>query len=177
VIVRVLGLGNVLMQDDGFGPFVVEYLRAHYVFPPGVEVVDVGTPGLDLIPYVTGAEALIFVDTIKARAAPGEVRSYRKSELLARPPGPRVGPHDPGVKEALLIAEVADEGARDVLLVGVVPQEVGYGTVLTPPVQRAVDRAATLVAEELRRLGYGPTRRVSPLAVEPWWTRQPAAVS
>jgi hydrogenase maturation protease len=176
VSVRVLGLGNVLMQDDGFGPFTVEHLRAHYVFPPSVEVIDVGTPGLDLIPYVTRTDALIFIDTVKARGAPGEVRSYRKTEMLARPPGPRTGPHDPGVKEALLIAEVAGDGPRDVLLVGVVPEKVDYGVALTPAVRRAVQPAATLVIAELRRLGLAPAPRVSPLEVRPWWTRAPSAV-
>jgi hydrogenase maturation protease len=177
VKVRVLGLGNVLMQDDGFGPFAVEHLHAHYVFSADVEVIDVGTPGLDLIPYVTGADVLIFLDTVKSRGEPGEVRSYRRADVLARPPGPRTGPHDPGVKEALLIAEVAGEGASDVLLVGVVPQRVDYGTGLTPSVRRAVQPAALLVVAELGRLGLEPARRVSPLPVEPWWTREASAAS
>ena len=59
-MIRVLGLGNVLMSDDGFGPFVVRVLEATYECPPGVDVVDVGTPGLDLTPNmrVPGQRAL-----------------------------------------------------------------------------------------------------------------------
>ena len=50
-LVRVLGLGNVLMGDDALGPWVVHHLVSTYDFPPEVAVVDVGTPGLDLVPY------------------------------------------------------------------------------------------------------------------------------
>ena len=51
-MIRVLGLGNVLMSDDGFGPYVARVLEAFYEFPDDVEVIDVGTPGLDLTPYL-----------------------------------------------------------------------------------------------------------------------------
>ena len=63
-LVRVLGLGNVLMGDDALGPWVIHFLVETYAFPPEVEVVDVGTPGLDLVPYVAGPCGIILVDTV-----------------------------------------------------------------------------------------------------------------
>ena len=57
----VIGLGNVLLGDDGFGPFVVELLRRRYGFPPAVELLDLGTPGLGLVTYVHGHDAVVIV--------------------------------------------------------------------------------------------------------------------
>jgi len=77
----VIGLGNVLMGDDAFGPSVVESLETAYEFPPGVTVLDGGTPGLNLMPLMMDYEALIVVDTVKAKGRVGEMRLYRKEDL------------------------------------------------------------------------------------------------
>ena len=102
----VLGLGNVLMRDDAFGPVVIATLQASYVIPDEVMVLDLGTPGLDLVPYVVGQPALVLVDTVRADASPGTVRRYGL-RALERPLPARVSPHDPGVTEALFAASLA----------------------------------------------------------------------
>lgn len=88
--VAVVGLGNVLMGDDALGPTVIKVLEAEYEFPRGVSVQDLGTPGLDLTPYLAGVRALIVVDTVQASGAPGEVRLYRRDEILKHPPQARL---------------------------------------------------------------------------------------
>jgi hydrogenase maturation protease len=76
--VVVLGIGNVLMGDDALGPQVVEALLAGYRFEDNVRVLDAGTPGLDLAPFVMEADALILVDTGPLRGLPGSLRLYRE---------------------------------------------------------------------------------------------------
>lgn len=169
--VRVLGLGNVLMGDDGAGPWIVEELLAGWTFPEGVAVADLGTPGLDLIPFLAGCETLVLVDTVKSDGPPGTLKTYRKEEILRHPPGPRVSPHDPGVKEALLTLELAGGGPSEVILVGVVPGFVGKSVVLTPEVRDAVRNAAREVVRILGGLGLPPEARTDPRPAEPWWTR------
>ena len=88
--VRLLGLGNVLIGDDAVGPWVIEELLANWEFPEGVSVVDVGTPGLDLTPYLADADTVLLVDTVKADGPPGAIRIYSREELLSRLPQPRV---------------------------------------------------------------------------------------
>ena len=169
--VAVLGLGNVLMGDDAFGPTVVKVLEAEYEFPPGVSVQDLGTPGLDLTPYLAGLRAAIVVDTVRAGGAPGEVRLYRRDEILKNPPQPRLSPHDPGLKEALLTVEFSGSGPREVLLVGVIPAGVETGVGLSPAVQGAVRSAAAAVVTELARLGVAPSARAVPDPLDLWWER------
>ncbi|HXW08279.1 MAG TPA: hydrogenase maturation protease [Vicinamibacterales bacterium] len=173
-VIRVLGLGNVLMSDDGFGPYVVRVLEATCDFRPDVEVIDVGTPGLDLTPYLLDAEAVIFIDTVKAPGPAGRIQTLRIEDMLRMPPQPRLGPHDPGVKEALLTVAAAGRGPRDVLLVGVVPGGLEPGVSLSPPVRAAVPAAVLAVLDELERLGAPASQRETRLAPDAWWERAPA---
>jgi hydrogenase maturation protease len=172
--IGVFGLGNVLMGDDAVGPYVVEVLRASYEFPDDVAVLDLGTPGLDLTPYVAGMEALVLVDAVKAQAPAGTVRQWRRDEILRTPPAPRLSPHDPGVKEALLIAEATGQAPREVLLVGIVPEKTETGIGLTPAVREAVDWAVIAVLIEMERLGAPGRPRERPAPRNVWWEATPA---
>jgi hydrogenase maturation protease len=167
--VAVLGLGNVLMRDDALGPYVVRRLEARYAFPDDVTLQDLGTPGLDLHPFITGQEALIIVDTVKSDGPAGEIRTYRRDEILRHPPGPRVSPHDPGIKEALLSLEFAATGPSEVLLVGVIPGPVEAGVGLSPAVRAAVERVETEVLGELERLGHAARPIDPPREPDLWW--------
>ena len=168
-MIRVLGLGNVLMSDDGFGPFVVHVLEAAYHTPPGVEFIDAGTPGLDLTPYLLETSAVIFVDTVKSNAAPGEMRIYDREDILRHPPQTRTGGHDPALKQALLTVDAVGNGPARVTLVGVVPDCIATGTQLSPLVEAAVGRAVIAVVQALEALGVYVQRRKRPLDPDIWW--------
>lgn len=170
--IAVLGIGNVLVGDDGFGPYVVKTFEARYTVAPNVEVAEVGTPGGDLVPYLSGYDAVIIVDTVRASAEPGTVRVYTKEELLRNPPGPRTNTHDPGLKDTLLMLEAHGSGPAEVVLVGAVPENVTTRTGLTPPLARAVDEAVAHIEVELAKLGYPPMPRPAPLEPDIWWERR-----
>jgi len=89
-VVHVIGLGNVLMGDDALGPWVIHHLSANYELPDDVQLLDAGTPGLDLTPYLSGVPVVILVDTVRSDGAPGELRLYRKESLLKLAPQPRL---------------------------------------------------------------------------------------
>lgn len=167
--IRLLGLGNVLMGDDGFGPYVIETLLARYDFPANVSVIDVGTPGLDLAPFLIGADAVIVVDTVRADAAPGTLRIYRRDAILTHAPQPRLGPHDPGLKQTLLALDFAGRGPAEVTLVGVVPQTIAPCARLSPTVRASIDAAVDACVSELELLGAEPALRNAPPPVHPWW--------
>ncbi len=173
--VRILGIGNVLMGDDAFGPWVIHALEQTMELPPGVSAIDIGTPGLDLTPFLQDVDTVVFVDAVDATGAPGELRTYRKGEILAHLPNPRLSPHDPSLKEALLLLDFAGIGPRDAVLVGAIPARVEKGTGLSPGVSDAVPRAVDAVLAELARLGVPAGRRERPGMPAPWWERCGAA--
>ena len=169
----VLGLGNVLMSDDGWGPAVLRAFEEQYVVGPGVEVIDLGTPGLDLSPWLADAERVILIDTVSARLPPGSIRLYKKADLLRHAPGVRASPHDPGVKETLLALEFAGRAPRDVELIGVVPAVTTMGLDLTPVVEAAVPAAVQALVAALERFGVQVRQRSVPLALGPRWSAGP----
>ncbi len=171
--VTVFGLGNILMADDGLGSYVIKVLEALYEFPPDVEVLDAGTPGLELSTILEDSGALIIVDTVRADGDPGTVKTYRREEILRHPPAQRITPHDPGLKETLLVLELQGETPPEVLVVGVVPGSVDYGVGLTDSVRDAVPDAVAAIVEELERLGHPALARDPPLAPDIWWEREP----
>jgi len=167
--IRIVGIGNVLMGDDGLGPYAVEILTSRYEFPDHVEVVDGGTPGLDFLPYVSHAGAVIILDTVASDAEPGTLKIYRDGEIIGSAPPPRLTPHQPGLREALMAAKLTDSSPQEMVLLGVVPSTLDQGTRLSDPVQAAVEPLVQAAVEELRRLGAEPTLRDTPLEPALWW--------
>jgi len=170
-----MGLGNVLQQDDGVGPFVIRTLLAGWDFDESVSVLDLGTPGLELSPYLQGQDVLIVVDTVRADGTPGEIRLYDREQLLKHPPAQRTSPHDPGLKETLLSLELHDLSPAHVLVVGVIPAELGSETRLTDAVRAAVPGAVEAVLKELERLGVPATPLPEPRDPDIWWERAAGA--
>jgi hydrogenase maturation protease len=170
-MINVLGLGNVLMGDDGFGPAVVQAFEAEYVVGPQVSVVDVGTPGLDLTPWLADVDRVIIVDTVKSDLPPGTLRVFDKAGVLRRPPSVRIGPHDPGLKEALQMLDFADRAPREVALIGVVPERTEMAVQMSPALQQALPLAVEAIAALLARFGDAARRRAQPAGEPAWWSK------
>jgi hydrogenase maturation protease len=167
--IRILGVGNILCTDDGLGPYAIKVLEAQYEFPEEVEVLDLGTPGLDFTPYIADARMVIVLDTVKGEEAPGSLRLLRDGEIVAKPPPSRMSPHEPGLREALMATELAEMNPEEILLVGVIPESTEQGTKLTNVVREAVPAVVDTVVAELERLGCAPVRRDPPADLDVWW--------
>jgi hydrogenase maturation protease len=167
--IAVLGLGNVLIGDDAFGPHVVRRFEAEYETDSEVEVLDFGTPGFDLAPFLMDTPHVVLVDTVKANGAPGELRYYGKAEILRVPLQARVNPHDPGLKETLLLLDLQGVGPEEVHFIGVIPESVKTGISMSEPVRAAVPEAVRAIAELLARLGHPPRRRGTFAEPDLWW--------
>jgi hydrogenase maturation protease len=174
--VRVIGIGNVLMGDDGFGPYVVKTLEALYELPADVSVVDAGTPGLDLSPYLMNADVVIFVDAVRASGDAGVVQTYGREDLMRPGVTPRLGPHDPALAQTLSALDLAGKGPKAVLLVGAISEPATPGPGLTDAMRRrAVPDALERVVNMLAVLGLPPVVRPAPLDPDLWWERRSAS--
>jgi hydrogenase maturation protease len=166
--IGVFGLGNVLMGDDALGPTVIAGMMAGFDFPAEVHIEDLGTPGLDLHPHFAGRKTIILGDVVKSQGAPGEIRLYRRDQILKHAPEVRTSPHDPGVKEALLSLEFSGE-EPEVFLVGVIPDKIEHATGMGEAVRDAIPAAEAAVLEELERLGHPATVRDPRPEPDLWW--------
>jgi hydrogenase maturation protease len=149
----ILGLGNLLLEDDGVGSAAVTALAARYDAPPGAQVLDGGTLGLSLLPYLDGADAVILVDAVAADAPAGALVRLEGDEV---PPAvaTRLSPHQIGVSDLLDGARWLGRYPRRVVLLGLVPASMELAVGLSAPVQSALPDLVDRVVDEAGGLGF-----------------------
>ncbi|MBZ4659022.1 MAG: hybD [Desulfacinum sp.] len=150
--ILVLGVGNILLKDEGVGVRLVERLEASYTFSENVELMDGGTLGLRLLDPITQADHVIVIDAVQNGGAPGTV--YRlPAEALNKRVTFKNSIHQLDLLETLAYAEVLGHRPSAVI-VGMEPQDISpWGTELTPGVAAAVPELERLVLEEIRKAG------------------------
>jgi hydrogenase maturation protease len=145
--VLVLGLGNLLLRDEGVGIHVVRAL-ARETLPDGVELCDGATAGMALVDLLAGREQVIVIDALDAGEPAGTVLRLDAEDLLAAPhPGCSV--HELGLCEALAAARLLGVAPRAVVILGVQPAELTCGLELSAPLARLVPQITALVRAEL----------------------------
>lgn len=153
-----LGLGNILLGDDGVGVRVIERFGEQFVLPGGLDVVDGGTAGMNLLDIAAGRDGLIVADAVKVSRAPGTLIRLVNEEVPAH--FDRVlSRHEVGLKELLATLDLIGQAPRQLVVVGIVPQDLGFKVGLSAEVAQAVDQAVGLVADQLRVWGYDLERR------------------
>jgi hydrogenase maturation protease len=148
----VLGLGNILLRDEGVGVRVVERLQELYRFPPEVQVLDGGTLGLDLMSYVEAADRLLVIDAMDAGAEAGTLGRLEGEEVPAFL-SVKLSPHQMGLSDLLAAARLRDAYPEQVVLWGVQPEVVDVGLDLSPAVAAQVDVLVDKAVAELRQWG------------------------
>lgn len=150
--ILILGLGNTMMTDDGFGSRMVEMLKTRFSFPSEVAVLDGGTLGLDLLPRLEGIDRLLIIDALEMDAEPGE--AFRlEGEEVPRAFASKLSVHQMGVQDLLAVAELQGHLPSELVVWGVQPGTIEMGLELTPAVTAATDRILAGILEELR--GWG----------------------
>ncbi len=150
--VLVLGIGNVLMMDDSVGVRAVEELEKKYCFPEGVELLDGGTSGIDLLSYIGGRDHLIIIDALKSGLPPGTVMRVEGEDVPARFMT-RISPHQLGLSDVLAAATISGRLPGNLVLFGIEPKTVRLGLGLSEEVRSSLDKLVGKVIEELERLG------------------------
>ncbi len=146
--VLVMGIGNILLRDEGVGIRVIEAMRGMDL-PPGVELVDGATGGLDLIDVVAGRRKVIVIDAAQADVEPGTVMRMRPEDLA--PPGDGSIPqHEMGLLETLKAAETLGSSPREVVIFGIQTKEVCWGLDLSDELAAVVPQVIQLVIAELQ---------------------------
>jgi hydrogenase maturation protease len=144
----VLGVGNVLLQDEGAGVHTVRELAKH-TYPPEIELVDGGTAGLDLLYLVEEASRLIIIDAVNGEAEPGTIFKFNPEDIEERfLPVKGNSLHDFGIMEMLHLGKSLGV-LPQTMVYGIQPGAVEWGMELTPKVAAALPRLTRLVEEEI----------------------------
>jgi hydrogenase maturation protease len=166
------GIGNVLLGDDGVGPLIARTIGARCERCSGVEVEDLGTPGLELADYLAGMNAVILVDSIVSEEQPGSIKLFRKPDIFACQVPIRTGPHAPSLIETLVNLDLIGAAPEELLLVGVVGKSFKFGMPLSDCVRRSVEPAIAAIFDEIARLQVNLKLKELSCAPEIWWEKQ-----
>ena len=178
----VVGIGNILMRDDGVGVRAAELILAAAAddaaaLPPQTRVIDGGTLGLDLLPVIEDARAVVLIDAVDLRRSPGDVAVLRGDDLHVALSG-HVSPHQVGVGDLLAAARLTGRLPAQVALVGIQPREIEVGLELTEPVAAALPRAAAVARQTAWELHDGAgSAGTGPAAARPEGADYPDAGS
>jgi len=156
--IMILGVGNLLLTDDGIGIHAIQQLQEEYEIPEGVQVVDGGTCGLDLLQFLEGVENLVIVDAAHLGREPGAIARMEGDQVPAYL-ALKTSPHEIGLPELMFTAQLIDIYPNRVVVLGVQPESIETHIGLTPPVAARLDELVEMLAGEV-----GAVRKVKELA-------------
>jgi len=163
----VLGIGNLLWADEGFGVRAVEALHAAFEFPAGVTLQDGGTLGLMLYEPVACARRVLVFDAIDFGLPPGTLRVLRDGDVPAWG-RTKLSPHQTSFNDVLALAQMNGRTPGAIVAIGVQPVELNdFGGSLRPPVRERLPEAVRLAAEQLAAWGFPGMPRAPGVPVEP----------
>ncbi|MDI3317806.1 MAG: hydrogenase maturation protease [Bacillota bacterium] len=166
--VLVLGLGNVLLGDEGLGVYLVDHMRRAYDFPEGLQLVDGGTLGWDLLDLVARHRAVVIADAIEADARPGTLYRFAPQDLHQVARRAISSAHDVQILDVLAGLVLLGE-LPETVVIAMQPGEIREMKLgLSPAVESRLPAMEQAVLDELEKLGIRPlARREAPFRVDP----------
>jgi hydrogenase maturation protease len=150
--ITVLGLGNILLKDEGFGVHFIKWFLERHDFKDSVRMLDGGTLGYRLLDIITSSSYLIAIDVIKLDEEPGAIYRFTQEEMMLRMPDPTTA-HEVEFPDVLSMADLMGE-LPEVIFLCIIPEN--YGTMeleMTPKMTEAFPAVETLLLQELAKLG------------------------
>ena len=150
--ITVLGVGNILLRDEGFGVKVAEELQQRYRFPDFVQVLDGGTLGMELLRFLTDTKKILIVDAVDGGEKPGTFYRFAGDEVQAYFQE-KVSLHDMGIRDVLTSLEILGHGGDETVIMGVQPESLELGLDLTATVAAVLPLTLSKVLEQLSLWG------------------------
>lgn len=160
----ILGIGNILWADEGFGVRCVESMNARFEFDDDVRLMDGGTQGLFLLPWVCSVSRLLIFDAIDFGLAPGELRVIQDDDVPQYMGAKKVSMHQTGFQEVLMSAKLLRDSPQRLALIGVQPEQLDdYGGSLREGTRQRIPEAVAQACMLLRQWGVALRERTTPL--------------
>ncbi len=149
--ILVLGVGNSILKDEGFGVKVVEELEARREelgIPSYVDIVDGATLGLDLLYYIGGRDKVIMLDVVNAGEPAGTLFRFTAQDIKTKVLT-KVSMHQVTLFDVLTMAELSGRMPAEAIIIGIQPAEIEWGLELTPTIAAQIPRVIELVMKEI----------------------------
>jgi hydrogenase maturation protease len=147
--ILVLGIGNILLRDEGVGVRVIEQMQNMHL-PDDVELVDGGTAGADLLDVLAERKKVIVIDAVQADCEPGTVLRFTANDLV-QPDGVGMSLHELGLGEALTMTKQLGCAPADVVVFGIKPKDISCGLELSEQISASIPKVVELVLSEISK--------------------------
>ncbi len=155
--IGILGIGNILLSDEGFGVHCVQHLENNYQLSENVLVFDGGTAGILLAPFIEQCDYLFVIDVVDVQDIPGSIHRFTDNDVRAGNIQTRMSPHQIGMLEILDICRIMGRAPEQVDFITVVPEKLDTGTSLSPILSRRVPDVLDILFESMGHLAFtGP---------------------
>lgn len=151
--IGILGIGNLIVGDEGFGVHTVRYLVENYDFPDNVFVMDGGTAGLYMSPFLEECDPVIVIDVVDIDAEPGSMHYYSNEDVKAGKLSTRMSPHQLGLLEILEVCKLRDAAPECIEFYCVVPKALETTTELSDVVAPRVKEISDIILKRLAEMG------------------------
>lgn len=146
--ITVMGIGNILLSDEGFGVRVIEHLQQTCTFPPSVQLLDGGTLGMEMLRFLRETTHLLVIDAIDGGGQGGDFYHFTGAEVRSYFQD-KVSMHELGLKDMLAVMEVLGQAPEEVVVMGIQPQSLELGLELTTVAAGQLPRAVQAVLAQL----------------------------
>lgn len=151
--IAILGIGNLLLRDEGFGVHTVQYLENNYSFPDRVEIQDVGTAGIYMSPFLEECDPVFVIDVVDIEGEPGSFHFYTLADVKAGNFQTRMSPHQLGLLEILEICKLRDAAPETVDFYTIIPHELVESIELSDVAAARVVEVAEMILKRLAEMG------------------------
>ncbi len=154
--IGILGVGNLLLADEGFGIHFIERLQNEYIFPPNVELLDGGTAGIMLAPFMETRDILFVIDVVNLKDEPGTIHLYSDQDIRAGNIQTKMSPHQVGLLEILDLCRLRGHAPKRVEMITVVPGDLSTSIKLSKQLTPALDTVWDVLLEKLHAIDIFP---------------------
>jgi hydrogenase maturation protease len=145
----IIGLGNILLKDEGVGVHVVNTIRERYTFSPEVQIIDGGTLGLDLLPFFEGKQEILIIDAVDFRKEPGHI-GMLEDDAIPSTLFSKLSVHHIGLSDVLFAAKLKDLTPSKLCLIGIQPQSLEVGLEMTDCIRDRIEDVIALTIKKLK---------------------------
>src|SRR3990167_5127309 len=149
--IAVLGVGNILLKDEGFGVRVVNYIREKNLVPEGVDIIDGGTGGMRLIPIIMNTDCLVVIDAVKGNGIPGDIYRFTTKDIPLKI-RQKTSLHELSLQEVFSLLNLLEGKNPETIIIGVEQKETSFGMGFSQEVESVIPAVASKVVEEVEGL-------------------------
>ena len=147
--ITILGIGNIILSDEGFGVRVVEHLKENFNFPDNVQLIDGGTLGIELTQFITGTKKLLIIDSIDGGKPAGTIFKFVNEQILSHF-NEKISAHEVGIQDVLTMLELTGRSIPEVIVIGAQPFNLEAGIELSAEMQNILPVVVNMAVDILK---------------------------